>query len=1415
MAGVGIPGCVEVRQLAATPLWQLYCARRQSDGGDVAVRIVEVAADERTIATALAEAAQAATAQGAASVRTIRLPDADGRLVLESETGPGESLAVRLAAGPMAVVRALEIAAEIAAALAALHRAGLAHHALTPADVWLRPHAGVLLLGGGVRHLLGTVWPASLDPLTAAYAAPERLRGLTLTPAADVWTLAALLVEMVTGRRAFGAATAAEVSRQVLEGRPPRLEGVRTGVDPELNRFLVRAFERDPSLRSADMAAIESDLRRMVELLAPVTELGTADGVVAPTGTNIAGVTAASFRAPVAPGDTIGGFKVLEQLGRGGMGLVYRAQDRRLGRQVALKFLPRAPGGGQPPERFIQEAKAASALDHPNICTIYGVDETPDGDTYIAMALYEGPSLRDLLDGGPLPMLEALRIAVQVVAGLAAAHARGIVHCDIKPGNIVLAEDGTAKIVDFGISRIGHSPVETGDGFAGTAGYAAPEQVQRGPIDQRVDLWAVGVLLYEMVAGERPFPGQGARAMMATVESDPQPLSERVEELPNGLEAVVERALARAPAARYQNATELLLDLDRILGAVSGRDARARTRQRLLVAGVGVAVVAAAMGMWVVRQRAGSAASATTPRLALAGVRAVPATSGERAAAWLGSSIEELVRLELADLGGLEVVAVDPVLTGPHEGRPEFWAGADSEALANLGAAVAASYVAVGTFEVAGPPDRPSLELELRVRPAAAEEAMTVVGARGPPDDLVSLIDELVAGVAGDLGRARRPAVASGEWRPFADDEVAQLHREAVARLRVLDAVAARPLLERALAIEPGNPTLALSLADALADLGRDSEAADQVEVAAASFGAVPRAVQVFIQARRLEARRESDRAAAAYRGLWAGGHGCVVAGESPTDGAVRLATALVRAGRAEEAVVIVAAPPFAEASDPRLDMVRSEAYHWLGRYDPQLATAQRAVAGARAATEPLLLARALRLLADADWRLGRLDDGIEALAEAARLYERAAHRKGEADIAAMTGVLLFERGELWQAKAAYDRAAGLYSTIGNRRAQARTLTNKALVLEQQGDLDATISVTREALELFRASGDRVAELISLVNLTSALTSRGRLEEARAAIDGALAIMHEVSRFEAWTLLQDSDLLVATGELVEAAAQLGRAAEIQEATGDRVGQALTTVRNARLLLLQGAVGEACERYEEAVPVLADRGTPLEHATALRGFGDALRAHGELARSHDLLRQALEIQATVTARAGRSETLLSLAATERELGHLDAAEAAAREALADLELRGVVASIAAGRALLAHLALERGDLDSAAAEVERARAALAERELPLARMRVELVALEIAAATSDAAAREGLQRLLGEATSRGFVEIELQVMLALGSSELAAGHKEAGRSRLEGAAADARLKGLVTVARRAEALLAGGGILPTRERSGAD
>ena len=228
----------------------------------------------------------------------------------------------------------------------------------------------------------------------------------------------------------------------------------------------------------------------------------------------------------LAAGSRLGPYEIVSQLGQGGMGVVYQARDPRLDRHVAIKLLPPDLTRDEiAKQRFLQEAKAASALDHPSICNIHEINETPDGQLYLVMASYEGETLKERIARGPLKLNDAIDIATQVGEGLSKAHAAGIVHRDIKPANLMVTADGTVKILDFGLAKLAGSEGVTQTGTTvGTVAYMSPEQARGQEVDHRTDIWSLGVVLYEMLAGTPPFQGETLAAIVhATLEHGQPP----------------------------------------------------------------------------------------------------------------------------------------------------------------------------------------------------------------------------------------------------------------------------------------------------------------------------------------------------------------------------------------------------------------------------------------------------------------------------------------------------------------------------------------------------------------------------------------------------------------------------------------------------------------------------------------------------------------------------------------------------------------------------------------------------------------------------------------------------------------------------------------------------------------------------
>jgi serine/threonine protein kinase/tetratricopeptide (TPR) repeat protein len=332
-----------------------------------------------------------------------------------------------------------------------------------------------------------------------------------------------------------------------------------------------------------------------------------------------------SATAPLAAGDTVGRYRIVRAIGRGGMGVIYLASDPRLNRSVAIKMLPaHLSVDGKARRRFEEEARAASLLDHPHIATVYEVGETGEGQLFIAMAYYEGETLRDKLERGRLPITDVLALAAQIADGLDAAHKAGLVHRDIKPGNIIITRQGVAKIVDFGIARIATDEITHGSAMAGTVAYMSPEQTRGATPDPRMDVWSLGVVLYEMLTGVRPFRGDRDEVVIFAIRNDePDSIGDLCKDgVPAQLIRIVQRCLRKNPDERYQHAGEIGTDLkklsysaaDTISARVAPTDKRSWWRsQRYVAAATATFAIAIAGGIWIRNNQIAVAAVAAVP----------------------------------------------------------------------------------------------------------------------------------------------------------------------------------------------------------------------------------------------------------------------------------------------------------------------------------------------------------------------------------------------------------------------------------------------------------------------------------------------------------------------------------------------------------------------------------------------------------------------------------------------------------------------------------------------------------------------------------------------------------------------------------------------------------------------------------
>ncbi|HTO93792.1 MAG TPA: protein kinase, partial [Bacteroidota bacterium] len=440
---------------------------------------------------------------------------------------------------------------------------------------------------------IGTPW----------YMSPEQARGNPVDRRTDIFSFGVVLYELLTYAKPFQGDDTT-VLYKILHEDPPPIKLEESGLTDDLQRILSRCLAKDHEERYGDCAEVLRDLVALTEgpsqdprvraLLAQGIALDRAEKYdeaaarfnqileIDPDNPQARAFLKRlslrdreAFMRKVLAGDIIGTvishFQILDRIGGGGMGVVYRAEDMSLKRIVALKFLmPDLVRDPSAKKRFLKEAQAASALDHPNICTIHEISETAEGLLFICMAFYGGENLSTRIAAGPLEPASAIDVVVRIGRGLAKAHEHGIVHRDIKPANVILTSEGEVKIVDFGLAKLsGGTQITRVGARMGTLPYMSPEQIRGNTLDHRTDIWSLGVLLFQTLTGQLPFQREYEAAMLYAIVTDDPPLLTSVKStLPRELEEVITRALQKDPAARYASVQTMVEDLERIQGTV-------------------------------------------------------------------------------------------------------------------------------------------------------------------------------------------------------------------------------------------------------------------------------------------------------------------------------------------------------------------------------------------------------------------------------------------------------------------------------------------------------------------------------------------------------------------------------------------------------------------------------------------------------------------------------------------------------------------------------------------------------------------------------------------------------------------------------------------------------------------------------
>jgi len=510
-----------------------------------------------------------------------------------------------------------------------------------------------------------------------------------------------------------------------------------------------------------------------------------------------------------------GKYRIIEEIGRGGMGIVYKAEDLTLKRPVALKFLPaHLMNSPELKERFVIEAQAAAALSHPNICVIYEVGEAEDR-SFIAMEYVEGESLRDKIKRGPLAAEEALDITTQIAAGLGEAHRKGIIHRDIKSANIMVTDKGQAKVMDFGLAKLrGGTSLTKSQTTLGTVAYMSPEQARGDPVDGRTDIWSLGVVLYEMMTCELPFKGEYDQAMIHSIlYEQPESLTKARPDAVSGLEQIIGLALAKDPANRYQTMENLLEDLSAIAAGLKPLRAKPRPakgrifgiRKIYVYAALAVAAVLFVFNVGSIRDRLLGRSGAPARAIKLA-VLPFENLTGDPGQEYFSDGLTEemIAQLGRLDPQRLSVIARTSAMGYKRTAKP----------IEQIGRELDVAYVLEGSTRREGGRVRITVQL-IRVRDQTQRWADTF---ERELEGILALQSEVAQGVAQSLAIALIPTEQARLARTRVVQPVAyeqyQLGRYRLAERTVAGLQAAIGHFERAIAIDPTYALAYAGLAD-------------------------------------------------------------------------------------------------------------------------------------------------------------------------------------------------------------------------------------------------------------------------------------------------------------------------------------------------------------------------------------------------------------------------------------------------------------------------------------------------------------------------------------------------------------------------------------------------------------------------
>lgn len=1105
----------------------------------------------------------------------------------------------------------------------------------------------------------------------------------------------------------------------------------------------------------------------------------------------------ATFASDPLIGKQIGAYRVVERIGSGGMGLVYRAEDVRLRRGVALKFLSReleqAP---QARERFEREARAASALNHPNICTIYSVDEW-EGHPFLAMELLKGQTLNRVIAGQPLEIARVLDLSIPILSALEAAHGEGIIHRDIKPANLFLTDKGQVKVLDFGLAKHTGDAMQaqrdaelqnadlhtaelynaeteslTSPGMAmGTASYMSPEQARGERLDARSDLFSFGAVLYEMATGRRAFPGRVPILICeAILNRSPEAPSQINPLVPPELEQIIAKVLQKDRAQRHQSAAELRTDLEKLRAELQSSSQQQtqplpESRKRTWITAIVVLVIAlASAGLYWGKFRAGipppepsnnASAIPARPSVAILGFENL---TGRPEHAWLSTAFAEMLSTELEAGGRLRVVPGENVARARAELNLREAHAYSREALGKIRKYLGVDYAVTGSYLEQGAGGE--VRLDLRLQDVRSGEVMASIPETGTESSLIELLSHAGADLRTKLGISDIPGTEITKVAATVPKNAAaaRLYSEGLEKLRELDPGGARDLLEKAAATEPDHPLLHAALAEAWSQLGYDEKSRNEARLAASLSENLPQSDQLWVEGHFRESTHEWDKAIDVYKTLL---------GFYPDniEYGLRLASAQSNAGKQKDALDTISRLrrlPTPANSDPRIDLAEADADEISGDFKREKELAAHALDEARTRGATLLGARAQYAAAWAALNLGEMADATKFAQNARATYVASGDRNGEANMLRMLGTVHLMQGDLSAALNSYQQSLVLARKVGNRYSEAAALNQIATTLERQGHHDDALQRYQQSLAIIHEIGNRRSEATAVNNIANILWSRGDLDGAHKMYDRAGVIALEL--------------------------------------GDRSIESGSAVNIAHILMQQGDLKGAQEKLEQAIPIAKQMGEQSILAEAQNSFGDIKLAQANFAEAKAHYEESFSLRTTLGEKLGIAETQMSMAEMQLAQGQPAEAEKLLRDAVGTFRQQNSEDDEITATGLLARVLLDQGKTAEARNVIASVKAQALKIENPYARLNFMIDAGRVNALSGQLSqGRSTLDSTLKSAGDYGFLGTQLHARLVLGEIERTKGDATKAHDQLATLQQIALSHGFALIAQKASSL----------------